>query len=251
MQRSTYLLITLAAASMLGGCGWRQQSQVTRLQDEKRQLVERVGYEVKLKQELEVENSKLLARVSQAERELADFVAKSNGAPGSGEMVAGDSAAADGRMLANQMLQTLQARYAEIQYDPSKGAFRYGNPIAFPGSTAELSDDGKAKLDQMAALLSATGVSGKVHLLIAASSAPGEAKSSGSAATGDIGISAKRAAQVASYLRLRGIPESTISALSYTADNPAAAGVQVFLTPNSAAATALHNRVNPAAGESR
>jgi len=260
---SKLFLVVAALAAAFSGCGWSQKSQITRLQDEKRQLVERVGYEVKQKQQLESQNTQLLVRVSQAERELAEFVAKGNtgvstgtaiakltGAPPATASTGGEAsgAAAPAQVsaaAASMMLKTLEARYADIQFDTDRGAFRYGGPLTFEQAAVELPDAGKAKLDQLAALLAATGTAGKVHLLIAASAEPGEAKSSGTAATGDLGISAKRAAQVASYLRLRGVPESTISALSYTAGEPGSAGVQVFLTPGSAAATALRSSVQP------
>jgi len=266
VQKSINLLLIAAAlsAAAITGCGWPQKSQVSRLQDEKSQLVERVGYEVRQKQQLQAQNSELLTRVGQAERELAQFVARGAAAnpatatqPNAvaagtapitpiGQPPAPAAPAASAKVVAG-LLKSLEARYADVQFDAGKGAYRYGSPLTFKRAEVELHDAGKAKLDQLAALLTATSAAGKVHLLIAASADAGETKAAGPAASGGLDISAKRAAQVASYLRLRGVPESTISALSYTAESPGAAGVQVFLTPPGSAATALHQSVKPAA----
>lgn len=234
----------LLVSLFLTGCSG-PNAQIARCQTEKQELLAVIEQEKNRSQALQERSLALESRLDQSEKQLAQLVRPGSrlGEDGPSRMASSkpprpldppvrepqasektDSSRSTVRELKLQApsvgqesrLAALAERDTRLQYDPQLGTARLDIDVPFPNASAELTAEGRRKLDEVAAWLKSTETS-DLRVLVSGHSSGMQKPPAGSAAgprfDNDRQLAAARAMAVADYLDRHGIKEDRLAVI--------------------------------------
>jgi chemotaxis protein MotB len=230
----SWILVALLLAAALPGCQWVSPGKFATEQSQNRMLAEQNQAQQQEIENLKAHNRTVENQLIQAEEELAELDARRGVERKQisnyqrerrtlrgqvDTLVNGARGGAAGRDL---RLEELSRRHDWLDYDPEMGVSRFDTDVLFESGEAELHNEARASLDQLARFLKSPEASELRVMIVGHTDSRQIKRPTRDKYPDNWHLCSARALAVAEYLRHKGVPDGQIGVAGYGDHQPIA-----------------------------